>query len=138
MTYGQVESEWAKGQKEARIIDTLEPVMTQHRLVLDESLARSESRSEEHKYSLLYQLTHITRDRGSLRHDDRLDALAGAVAYYMRSMAQNVDQAAQAVLETRLDEEIEDFMEWAEGGLAVKGRGKRRAGYRVETHRVDL
>ena len=133
-----VESEWAKGQKEARIIDTLEPVLTQHRLVLDESLARSEARSEEHKYSLLYQLTHITRDRGSLRHDDRLDALAGAVAYYMRSMAQNVDQAAQAVLETRLDEEIEDFMEWAEGGLAVKGRGKRRAGYRVETHRVDL
>ena len=56
----------------------------------------------------------------------------------MRSMAQNVDQAAQAVLETRLDEEIEDFMEWAKGGLAVKSRGKRRAGYRVETHRVDL
>lgn len=133
-----VESEWAKGQKEARIIDTLEPVMTQHRLVLDESLARSEARAEEHKYSLLYQLTHITRDRGSLRHDDRLDALAGAVAYYMRSMEQNVDEAAQAVLETRLDEEIEDFMEWAEGGLAVKSRGKRRAGYRVETHRVDL
>jgi hypothetical protein len=28
------ESEWAKGQKEARIIDTLEPGLTQHRPVV--------------------------------------------------------------------------------------------------------
>ena len=31
------ESEWAKGQKEVCIIDTLEPVLTQHRLVVAES-----------------------------------------------------------------------------------------------------
>ena len=28
-----LESEWAKGQKETRVIDTLEPVLTQHRMV---------------------------------------------------------------------------------------------------------
>jgi len=79
-----VESEWAKGQKEQRIIDTLEPVISAHRLIIDEDLARKEARADDHRYSFLYQLTHITRDRGALKHDDRLDALAGAVAHYMR------------------------------------------------------
>lgn len=132
-----VESEWAKGQKELRIIDTLEPVLTQHRLVIDEALVRRESRSDDHRYSLLYQLSHITRDRGSLKHDDRLDSLAGAVAHYQRSMAQDVNEAAQAVLQSRLDEEIDDFIEFMEAGAPL-GRGKRRAGYRTEVHRVDL
>ena len=133
------ESEWAKGQKELRIIDTLEPVMTQHRLVIDETLARNEARAEEHKYSLLYQLTHVTRDRGSLRHDDRLDALAGAVAYFQRSMAQDIDEAAQAVRDARMDDEIEDFVEFMETGHSRSyQRGVRRNGERTEVYRVDL
>jgi hypothetical protein len=36
----------------------------------------------EPKFQLFHQLTRITRDRGALRHDDRLDALAMAVAYW--------------------------------------------------------
>ena len=128
-----LESVWAKGQKEARIIDTLEPVMAQHRLVIDEDLAKRESKSKEHKFSLLYQLTHITRDRGSLRHDDRLDALSGAVAHYQRSMGQDVDQAAKAVLTDRLDAEIEDFLDFMQGGAPLgKMRGVRRNGERTE------
>ncbi len=134
-----VESEWAKGQKELRIIDTLEPVLTQHRLVIDESLARREAKAERHMYSLLYQMTHVTRDRGSLKHDDRLDALAGAVAAYQRSMAQDVDQAARAVMDARFDEEMEDFVEWVEGGgKMAHTRGVRRGGFRTETFRVDI
>ena len=134
-----VESEWAKGQKELRIIDTLEPVLTQHRLVIDESLARREAKAERHMYSLLYQMTHVTRDRGSLKHDDRLDALAGAVAAYQRSMAQDVDQAARAVMDARFDEEMEDFVEWVEGGgKMAHTRGVRRGGFRTETLRVDI
>ena len=58
------ESEWAKGQKELRIIDTLEPVLAQHRLVIDEDLARAEARAEDHRFSLLYQLTHIQETEG--------------------------------------------------------------------------
>lgn len=130
------ESEWAKGQKEARIIDTLEPVMAQHRLVLNEDIAKKDVRSEEPTYSLLYQLTHITRDRGSLKHDDRLDALAGAVAHYQRSMGQDVFQAARSVLEARMDEEIEDFLENYRGGFKGRSmgfvRGVRRGGVRTE------
>ena len=134
-----LESEWAKGQKEVRIIDTLEPVLTQHRLVIDEALARREARADDHKYSLLYQLSHITRDRGSLKHDDRLDALAGAVAHYMRSMGQSVDEAAQAVLDARMDEEIEDFVDFMEKGAPLgSSRGKRRGGYRTEVTSINI
>jgi hypothetical protein len=45
---------------------------------------------------LLYQLTHPTKDRGSLTHDDRVDAVAGAVAHFQRAMMIDVDQAAKA------------------------------------------
>ena len=64
------ESEWAKGQKETRIIDTLGPVLTQHRMVVAESFLRQDAATEERNYAFLYQLTHITRDRGALTHDD--------------------------------------------------------------------
>jgi hypothetical protein len=112
------ESEWAKGQKETRIIDTLEPVLTQHRLVVNESLLRKDAKTENRNYSLLYQLTHITRDRGALTHDDRLDSLAGAVAYFMRLMATDVDEAKKAMLADEMEMEIEDFIESFEfGGL---------------------
>ena len=131
-----VESEWAKGQKEGRIIDTLEPVMAHHRLVLDEDLARRETKEGDHRYSLLYQLTHITRDRGSLKHDDRLDALAGAVAHFQRSMGQDVAEAAKTVLDERMQVEIEDFIEWHEAGGKVF-RGVRRGGERTEVWMSD-
>lgn len=127
------ESEWAKGQKEGRIIDTLEPVMAQHRLVIDEDLVRREAKANDHKFSLLYQLTHITRDRGSLKHDDRLDALSGAVAAFQRSMGQDIQEAAKSVLSDRMDAEIEDFLEFMEGGGKLgRMRGVRRNGERTE------
>jgi len=74
-------------QKEKRIIDTLEPLMNQHRLVFDYSAIKRdvEYALTEHKniyYSLLYQLTHITYDRGALVHDDRLDVLAMGVQFW--------------------------------------------------------
>ena len=127
------ESEWAKGQKEGRIIDTLEPVMAQHRLVFDEDMVRRETKSDDHTFSLMHQLTHITRDRGALRHDDRLDALSGAVAHYQRSMGQDVAEAAKGVLQGRMDDEIDDFLEFMEGGSQIgRSRGVRRDGHRTE------
>jgi hypothetical protein len=84
-------------------------------------------------------MTHVTRDRGSLKHDDRLDALAGAVAHYQRSMSQDVDEAAKAVMDARFDQEMEDFVEWMDGGAKMRHtRGVRRNGERTETWRVDI
>jgi hypothetical protein len=124
------ESEWAKDQKEVRIIDTLEPVLTQHRLVVAESFLREDAATEDPNYSFLYQLTHITRDRGALAHDDRIDAAAGAVAHFQRAMMMNVDQAAKAMK----DAEIEDFLE---GFNQPTYRGMRVNGQRVATWSSD-
>lgn len=86
-------------QKEQRIIDTLEPVMNSHRLIIDKRLIQkdydtTQHRASEHslKYQLFYQMTRITRDRGSLVHDDRLDCLAGAVRYWVDWMNQDIEK----------------------------------------------
>jgi len=76
-------------QKEHRIIDDLEPVMNQHRLVIDlEEATRDYNESkEEPRRQLFYQMTRLTRDKGSLQYDDRIDVLAMGVHYWWEQMA---------------------------------------------------
>jgi hypothetical protein len=97
--------------KEARIIDTLEPVMSTHRLIVDERLIKKDyESSKDLKYSLFYQMTRITRERGAITHDDRLDALAMAVGYWSESMARDTGKAAQAIKDKALELELKKFM----------------------------
>ena len=106
-------------QKERRIIDTLEPVMNQHRLIIDKRLIRQDHESaSDPKYSLFYQMTRITKERGALTHDDRLDALAGAVAYWVEQMGRDTDKAAEDHRERLLNEELDKFMKQASGGTS--------------------
>jgi len=106
------EAERATGQKERRIIDTLEPVMNQHRLVVDARLIRRDyDTAPDPAYSLFYQMTRITKDKGALRHDDRLDAVEGAVRYWVKQMAQDTERAAEAHREQLLQAELDKFME---------------------------
>lgn len=98
-------------QKEARIIDTLEPVMSTHRLIVDQRVIQKDFDSaKDIKYSLFYQLTRLTRDRGALVHDDRLDALAIAVAYWVESMARDNNKAAADIKSMAIDRELKKFM----------------------------
>lgn len=123
------DSKWAKGQKETRIIDTLEPVINQHRLIVDRAVVEDDFRSTE-KYAsnevnrrrLMYQLTRITRDRGSLAHDDRIEAVAGAVAYWSAHMNRDVERAAIDHKEAALEAELEKFMDHALGRSAASTR----------------
>lgn len=102
-------------QKEKRIIDTLEPVLNQHRMVFNEELVRKDvkeaTESDAPYYSLFYQMTRLTKDRGSLRHDDRLDALAIAVAYWVQAMARVESKAVQSWRQKQLDKELKVFMQ---------------------------
>ena len=104
-------------QKEARIIDTLEPVMNQHRLVIDPKVIQKDYETVQHlppekaqRYMLIYQMTRITRQRGALAHDDRLDVLAMAVQYWVDQMAADVDSAMQERKNELLDAELDKFM----------------------------
>ncbi|WP_235582123.1 phage terminase large subunit [Rhizobacter sp. Root1221] len=109
-----LEAEWSRAQKEVRIIDTLEPVMTSHRLVVDDHVARDET--------LMYQLTRISRDKGCLTHDDRLDALAGAVHHLSQVLRQDQKNAAQEYQESQDDLEVERFIASYERFSAGDGR----------------
>lgn len=105
-------------QKEKRLIDTLEPVMNQHRLIVDRRLIEQDYKSTQHlpseqalKYQLFYQMSRITRERGALAQDDRLDALAIAVGYWVEAMARDVDKAMSDAKERHLKEALENFMD---------------------------
>ena len=78
-----VEEVRANVRKEDRIIDSLEPVLNQHRLVIDRSVIDTDFRSnserppeERLQYMLFYQMSRMCREKGAIKHDDRLDALA--------------------------------------------------------------
>lgn len=99
------------GQKERRIIDTLEPVLNQHRIVVDEKLVKADNEVEHKDYRLFYQLTRITKDRGALLHEDRLESLAMGVNYWVEHMAKSQDNLIEDHKEELLKRELERFAE---------------------------
>lgn len=107
-----IEDHRVTGQKELRIIDTLEPVMMQHRLIVDPRVIEEDYRTSEAdpKYSAFYQMSRVTRDRGALAHDDRLDALAGAVGYWVEQMARDGKVEAEKHRVDLLGQELESFV----------------------------
>lgn len=107
----------SKGQKEMRICDVLEPVLGSHKLVIQESLIDKDYRTAfnndgtlDTAYSLLYQLTRITRERGSLAHDDRLDALAIGVQFFTEAMEKDSKVGEQEMLTEFLEGHLENAM----------------------------
>ena len=111
------EAKWSQTQKEARIVDVLEPVLSQHRLVVCPKVVEEDMKDreeytpeEQNSYRLFYQLTRITIDRGALAHDDRVDALAGAVAYWTEQMGRDTDRAAKDHAAEEFDKMLEDMM----------------------------
>lgn len=110
-------------QKELRIIDTLEPVMNQHRLVVSRAVIEWDFHSTRDmpveaalKYQLFYQMSRLTRDRGSLAHDDRLDCLAMAVGYWTEQMEQDADRSMELRRDALFREELEA---WHQGALST-------------------
>ena len=113
-------------QKEKRIIDVLEPVMNQHKLVIDKKVIKQDYESTQHlppeqslRYQLMYQLTRVTAERGALSNDDRLDSLAMAVQYWVDAMAQDADRQINTRREEMLMDEVNKVRRSADMGLAV-------------------
>ena len=105
-------------QKERRICDTLEPVMNSHRLILDRKVVEKDFDSTRHlppekslRYQLMYQMSRVTRQKGALAHDDRLDVLSMGVSYWTEQMAQDADDQIQSRKDERLRRDLEKFMD---------------------------
>lgn len=101
-----VEDDYVHGQKETRIIDTLEPIIARGSLVVASDAIKSEPASlQAHPdvnrmtYCLWSQMSLITRERDSLVHDDRLDALAGACAHWEQALMVDHEKAREQIEE---------------------------------------
>lgn len=105
-------------QKEKRICDVLEPLCNQHRLIFDEKVILDDYNSTQDrppeqmlKYMLFYQFANITRDKGALKHDDRLDCLSMAAQYWVDQLGRDQDRAVLDRKNELFDQQLENFME---------------------------
>ena len=102
-----IEETRANVRKEDRIIDSLEPVMNQHRLVIDKSVIEwdyasnpDEAPEKRLLYMLFYQMSRMCREKYAVKHDDRLDALAQGVQYFTEALSISAErQMAQRKLD---------------------------------------
>jgi hypothetical protein len=108
----------ATTRKEDRIIDTLEPVLNQHRLIIDQRLITWDYQSnndmapeERLPRMLMYQLTRMCREKGAVKHDDRVDALALGVKYFQDILAISSKEALIQEKRQEWDRMITTFIE---------------------------
>lgn len=117
-------------QKEKRMVGTLEPLITSHRLVVNAAVLRHDfavdyKRIEENKrryYRLTYQLTRVTKTKGALRHDDRLDSLAAGCDHFAERLQETLDKAENQSRDAAIAAEAEKIVEARKAqGLPVVG-----------------
>ena len=109
-----VEEVRANVRKEDRIIDSLEPVMNQHRLIVDRGLVEWDYNSnkdappeERILYMLFYQMSRMCREKGAVKHDDRLDSLAQGVKYFTDALS----ISAHETVKLRKQEDWQDMLD---------------------------
>jgi hypothetical protein len=106
-------------QKERRIIETLEPPFTAHRIVFNRAIFAKDYASVEYPniedarkrfYRLSYQITRITKVKGCIAKDDRVDGLASLLAKFVERMKQRTADAIKADKEAAFLEELKKMI----------------------------
>lgn len=111
----------AKGQKEVRILQTLEPAMGSHKIILDTKVAKDQT--------LMSQITKLTKDRGALIHDDRVDAMEICISGFTESMIIDTDKIIEQNKNQEFYDEIKGYMATTnqKPKPTLFGDGKRRS-----------
>ena len=116
--YIDIEEVRANVRKEDRIIDALEPVMNQHRLVVDRKVIEWDFASnpklppeERIGYMLFGQMSKMTRAKFAIRHDDRLDCLAQGVKYFTDCLAVSALEQIKLRKQLEWDDMIQGFLD---------------------------
>lgn len=111
-----IEEICSKGQKEKRIIDTLEPVLNQHKLIIGKNIIEEDIETlkiypDEYKkeYSLIYQMTHLTKDKGCLAHDDRIESVSMAVKECLDLLIVDADRTIREREEEEFEKELAKY-----------------------------
>lgn len=120
---------WSTGMKEARILDTLEPVVQNHRLVVDRKVIEEDLKllrdNKKQKYSFIYQFTRMERTKGALPHDDRVEAVSMAAAYHVAKMDHNREKVVDMHRRRAFDKRAKEFLK------NVVGVGKKSGPSRI-------
>ena len=113
-----IEEVRANVRKEDRIIDSLEPVMNQHRLIVDKQVIEWDYKSNPDEapekrlmYMLFYQMGRMCREKGAIKHDDRLDCLAQGVKYYTDALSISAHEAIKARKAEEWQSMLDDFLD---------------------------
>jgi len=144
-----VEEVRANVRKEDRIIDSLEPILNQHRLVVDKKVIewdyasnKDEAPEKRLMYMLFYQMGRMCREKGAIKHDDRLDCLAQGVKYFTDAMSISAHEAIKTRKREEWDSMIADFMDnpHAAADHLVLGMTKdqRDAANRIDNNKTSV
>ena len=113
-----IEEVRANVRKEDRIIDSLEPVLNQHRLIIDRGViewdysSNKDSPAEERLlYMLFYQMSRMCREKRAVKHDDRLDCLAQGVKYFTDALSISAQQQIDLRRKEEWDILLEEFLD---------------------------
>ena len=113
-----IEEVRANVRKEDRIIDSLEPILNQHRLIIDRNVIEWDFKSnpdsppeERLLYMLFYQMSRMCREKGAIRHDDRIDCLAQGVQYYTDAMGISALEAIKDRKRNEWNSMIQEFFD---------------------------
>ena len=113
-----VEEVRATVRKEDRIIDSLEPVLNQHRLVIDKGVIEWDFKSNPNEaperrlmYMLFYQMSRMCREKGAVKHDDRIDCLAQGVQYFTDAMGISAQEAIKERKRMEWNQMLEEFID---------------------------
>ena len=113
-----IEETRANVRKEDRIIDSLEPVLNQHRLVIDPKIVEWDYKSNQDApgetrllYMLFYQMSRMCREKGAVKHDDRIDALAQGVKWFTDSFAISADEQMKQDRRDEWNDMLQGFLD---------------------------
>ena len=103
--------------KHRRILDTLEPLVSQHRLIFDLAVIKDDydltnnlySPEIALRYQLMYQLSRLQKGNYTLMQDDRIDALQMACHYWINQLGKDDELAMKQRKEDLLDAELAKY-----------------------------
>ena len=118
-----IEEVRANVRKEDRIIDSLEPILNQHRLIVDRSVIDWDFKSNPDEapekrlmYMLFYQMSRMCKEKGAVKHDDRIDCLAQGVKYFTDALAIS---AHESVKNRKMEEWNDMLSQWQDDPQAA-------------------
>lgn len=105
-----IEEVRAKGQKEVRIITTVEPLLNQHKIILDRKILDDDLAATSVNNSFTYQLSHIAKVPNCLRHDDRLDAFEMVCRFMIERENFDEEYETEKIDRDKLEDDLRQFM----------------------------